>query len=72
MTTYARIQNNVAVEIFVPPDGFTLNQCFHPEVAVLFVGAPDGTVVGSTLENGAWIAPITQSGALSEEAPSKG
>lgn len=72
MTTYARIQNNVAVEIFVPPNGFTINQCFHPDIAVLFAVVPGGTVVGSVFANGAWTAPLTQSAPPAADASSKG
>jgi hypothetical protein len=60
MTTYARIQNNVAVEIFVPHNGFSIRDCFHSEVVALFTVVPDGTLAGSTLENGAWVAPPVQ------------
>jgi hypothetical protein len=28
----ARIQNNKVVEILVPVAGFTIDQCFHPEI----------------------------------------
>jgi hypothetical protein len=58
MTTYARIQNNVAVEVFVPHEGFTLLECFHPDVAAIFNEVPDSVTVGSTVEDGVWtIAP---------------
>ncbi|MFL9922616.1 hypothetical protein PQR75_46900 [Paraburkholderia fungorum] len=48
MTTYARIQNSVAVEVFVPPDGLTIHECFYPLIAARFIEVPDGTVVNST------------------------
>jgi hypothetical protein len=48
MTTYARIQNNVAVAIFTPQAGFTLADSFHPVVAEMWIEVPDGTVAGST------------------------
>ena len=28
----ARIQNSVVAEILVPVEGFTIDQCFHPEI----------------------------------------
>jgi hypothetical protein len=62
MTTYARIQGNMAVEVFVPPTGFTLDQCFHPEIAALFTEVPDGTEVGATTADGGetWTNPAVQ------------
>ncbi|MGF6837081.1 hypothetical protein QF001_000948 [Paraburkholderia youngii] len=57
MTTYARIQNNVAVEVFVTPAGFTLADCFHADVAALFTAVPDGTKAGATESNGTWTNP---------------
>ena len=59
MSKYARIENNTAVEIFTPPDGFTIAECFHADVVSLFSACPDNVTVGSTMDgNGAWtIAP---------------
>jgi hypothetical protein len=59
MTTYARIQNDTAVEVFMPHSGFSLVECFHPEVAVLFVEVPDGTEAGATTTDGGstWTNP---------------
>jgi hypothetical protein len=52
--TYARVVGGVAVEVFIPPAGFTLAQCFPPATAALFILAPDGTVAGATLTGGVW------------------
>lgn len=64
MTTYARVENNTAIEIFVPPAGFTLAECFHPDVACTFVEVPAGTQAGATMaEDGkTWIAPEATGG----------
>jgi hypothetical protein len=62
MTTYARIQGNTAVEVFVPHEGFSLAECFHPEIAALFVQVPDGTLTGATTDDGGktWTNHATQ------------
>jgi hypothetical protein len=62
MTTYARIENNTAVEVFDPPVGFTLADCFHAEIAALFSAVPDGTETGATTADGGttWTNPPTQ------------
>jgi hypothetical protein len=39
---YARIQNGVVVELFTPPPGVTLAECFHADVAAQFVEVPSG------------------------------
>jgi hypothetical protein len=57
MTTYARTKNNIAVEIFIPPIGFAINQCLHPDVVQLFSIVPDGTQSGSTYAKGIWTKP---------------
>jgi hypothetical protein len=58
MTTYARVIDHVAVEIFIPQPGFDIGQCFVPQLAVQFSEVPDGTVAGSTLgEDGTWTPP---------------
>lgn len=59
MTTYARVEEDVAVEIFIPPDGFLLEDCFHPDVAALFQEVPDGTMVNSTWNGTEWVPPTT-------------
>lgn len=55
MTKYARIVDSVAVEILVPPEGFTLEECVHADIAVLFVEVPDNITVNSTIDSkGKW------------------
>jgi hypothetical protein len=33
MPTYAHIINHAVAEIFVPPQGFSIEQCFHPDLS---------------------------------------
>lgn len=33
---YARFVDNVAVEFFTPPEGFSIHQCFHPDLVKQF------------------------------------
>lgn len=55
MATFARMQNNIAVDVFVEHGGFTISQCFNPEVVAHFTIVPDGTTLGSTLNaDGTW------------------
>jgi len=55
MSKFARIENGVAIEVFSPPDGFTLADCLHEEVAALFSACPDNVTAGSTVDaKGKW------------------
>ena len=57
MTLYARVVDNVAVELFTPNEGFTIDESFHPIVRAMFQEVPDGTVVNSVFVDGKWIPP---------------
>lgn len=60
MATYARVDGDVAVEIFVEFGGFSIDECFHPEVRKLFVLVPDDTIVNSIWNGSKWIPPVTE------------
>ncbi len=52
---YARMQDELVVEVFTPPAGLTLADCFHAAVAALFREVPDEVTPGSTIdEAGNW------------------
>lgn len=59
MPLYAMIVDNRAVEIFTPPEGFSIDECFHPVVRAMFFEVPAGTVVNSTWDEATkkWIPP---------------
>lgn len=40
MTQYARIVDNKVIELFNEPEGFTIDQCFHADIAAQFVEVP--------------------------------
>lgn len=52
---YARIHEGAVAERFVVPDGLTLEECFHPDVAQCFRSCPADTTIGSTVDaNDIW------------------
>jgi hypothetical protein len=52
---YARIIDNVAIEVFKPQEGFTLAESFHPDIAALFSEVPDAVTANSAKnEDGTW------------------
>jgi hypothetical protein len=61
MAKFARLdENNVVIEVFLEPDGFTVDQCFPPETHALFIPVPDDVTPNSVLNaDDSWtIAPI--------------
>lgn len=57
---YARVKNNIALEVFTPMDGFTLAESFHPTIASQFIEVTDDVVARSIFDPVAqtWTAPI--------------
>lgn len=57
---YARVIDSVVQEVFTPPAGFTLQECFHPDLVIQFEPCPE-EVEGGWLkqEDGTFIAPPT-------------
>jgi hypothetical protein len=43
---YARIQDNTVVEIVKPVNGFSLQQCFHPDLLKNVISCPDEVQAG--------------------------
>lgn len=62
MTKYARVVDDVAVEIFVPPQGVSIDEFFHPDISSKFVVVPDDVTAGSTKKNSTWTinVPVPQ------------
>lgn len=75
MSKFARIENGVALEVFTAPEGFTISDCFHADVAMLFSACPANVTPGSTVDAaGKWTieqAPSTAP-APAAEAPKIG
>lgn len=42
----ARIQNGYVIEILAPVAGFTIDQCFHPDILAQCVDVTEGMKVG--------------------------
>lgn len=56
---HARVISNTVQELFIPPDGFTINDCFHPSVVALFEVVPDNVQQGWIKhEDGSFTAPV--------------
>jgi hypothetical protein len=56
---YARIHNGAVVEICVPIEGFTIEQCFHPDLVDKMVSCLPEVQAGWTYneETGEFTAP---------------
>lgn len=55
---YARLnEENVVLEIYIPPEGFTINECFHPLIAEQFIQVPDNVDIHWTKDGESWVEP---------------
>jgi hypothetical protein len=45
MAKYAEIQDNVVINIFFPPQGFELEDCFHASLLHRFVEVEDENII---------------------------
>ena len=57
---YARIQNNAVVEICVPIQGFTIDQCFHPNLVDQMIPCGPEVQSGWTYVDGSLVEPINE------------
>ena len=56
-----RVQNNVVVEIMVPVKGFTLEECFHPDIIAMCETVDDTVELGWVRqEDGVFTGPNNQ------------
>lgn len=44
MQKFARVFDNVVVEVFTPPIGFTIQECFTPQIAAMFEPCPSEVI----------------------------
>jgi len=56
----ARITDGVVGDVIVPLDGFTIEECFHPDVLAMYVTVADDVQPG-------WI--VTEDGIVDPDAP---
>lgn len=56
---YARIVDSIVAEVFTPPEGFALEECFTAELVAQFTACPDHVEGGWTInEVGDFVAPL--------------
>jgi hypothetical protein len=60
MTKMARITDGVVGDVIVPLEGFSIEECFHPDVLALYVTVADDVQPG-------WI--VTEDGIVDPNAP---
>jgi hypothetical protein len=54
---YARINEGKVAEICVPPEGFAITQCFHPDLVAQMVSCADDVQAGWTYADGVFTDP---------------
>lgn len=56
---YARVVNSIVQETFVPPSGFGINECFHPDLCSQFEAVGEEVDVGFIKhQDGTFTAPV--------------
>ncbi len=56
--TFARVVDSVVVEIATIPDGLSLNDCFHADIAATFVTCDSTVEQGFAYSDGTFAAPV--------------
>jgi hypothetical protein len=56
---YARLSTeNTVIEVFTPPEGFTIEDCFTPQVVAMFESCPDNVEQNWIKQaDGTYVAP---------------
>jgi len=70
----ARITDGVVGDVIVPIDGFTIEECFHPDVLALYVTVADDVQPGWVMTEDGIVdpdAPEPEPEAPAEEAPAE-
>ncbi len=57
---YARVLDDVVQEVFIEPEGFTIDECFTPQVVVLFEPCADDVETGWVRVDRVLIAPSNE------------
>lgn len=60
---YARLnQYNSVIELYTPPDGFSISDCFVPDIVAQFVACPQDAEIGWLYIDSNWEAPTAPPG----------
>lgn len=69
MTKMARIVDGVVVDVLVPLEGFTIEECFHPDLLAQYIPVTDDVQAGWILTEDGLADPEAE--APVEEAPAE-
>lgn len=58
MTKYARIVDNTVIELFTPPVGVDISECFTPELVAQFIECPADVEQNWEYSNNKFTKPI--------------
>ncbi len=61
MAKFARVVDGVAVEVFIPPEGVKIEDCFHESIVKQFVECPNEVTANSTVSaKGKWTINVPE------------
>ena len=66
MTKMARIVDGIVGDVIVPVEGFTIEECFHPDILAMYTLVADEVQPGWVVTEGGIVPPAP---APAEEAP---
>lgn len=67
---YARVLDNLVAEVFTPPVGVKITDCFHPDVEIQFQLVSDEVEANWVLQDdGTFLAPAVEEEVLPTDAP---
>lgn len=66
---YARVNGTDVFEICTPVAGFTIDQCYHPDIVAQLVACPDEVTPEWTYVDGEFVAPVVEETTPEEPAP---
>jgi hypothetical protein len=66
---YARVNGTDVFEICTPIVGFTIDQCFHPDIVAQLIPCSDEVTPEWTYVDGQFVAPVVEETTPEEPTP---
>lgn len=71
MAKFARIIDGVVSDFIAPLEGFTIEQCFHPDILEMYIQVDDEVQTGWVVTEDGIVDPNPPEEAPAEEAPAE-
>ena len=71
MAKFARIIDGVVSDFIAPLEGFTIEQCFHPDILAMYIQVDDEVQAGWVVTEDGIVDPNPPEEVPAEEAPAE-